>query len=95
MPSSSQKYFIDYNNLQRQCGICFAIMPFDNFTMYGAKKNKPRSYCKKCRSSIVNRSILEKKIIIYPYLYIDCDNCDHIYRKINKKCNKCGYSSSK
>lgn len=95
MPSSSQKYFIDYQNQQRQCGICFDIKPFDKFTFYGIKKDKPRSYCKICRSSMVNRSILEKKIVIYPHLYIDCNNCDHIYRKIYKECNKCGDLNSK
>jgi len=59
-------------------------------------KNKSdwHSRCKKCRSAIITRAYLEKKLALFPYLYIECDNCDHIYNKCHSSCKKCGNYNS-
>lgn len=86
--SSNQKYFIDNVNRIRQCGNCFQIKDFSEFCVE-TKTGRPKTSCKKCLCKIVYRRKLEKILIAFPNQYIECDNCDHIYRKANKQCRKC------
>lgn len=50
------------------------------------------SRCKDCRSKIVGRAALEKKLELFPHLYVECSNdeCDHIYNKCHEACRRCG-----
>lgn len=50
------------------------------------------SRCKDCRSKIVARGQLERKLEALPHLYVECPNeeCDHIYNKCHEQCKRCG-----
>ena len=75
----------------KECRNCFATKkwstdPSSEFTL-GSNK-RPLSCCKVCRSGIVYRAELEKKLRLNPDLYTECDDCDHIHR-VTKTCNHC------
>ena len=78
---NNRKYYINYENEERECSNCREIKPFKDFskTMLGY----PRPVCKTCRSLINFRKEMEKKLEMYPHLYNECQNeqCNYIWKK--------------
>jgi len=84
------------------CGQCGDMLPFSAFSEGDAKYGL-RWACKPCRSSGFTRKQLEKKIELFPNLYVDCDNCDYINtrtkdfrsiykpRELRTHCKRCGH----
>lgn len=62
-----------------------------NATRLPTKIGDWHSRCKDCRSKIVGRAMVEKKLELYPHLYVECDgeDCNHIFNRCHAHCPTC------
>lgn len=88
---TTQKYYIDLEKGERECGNCRNILPVDKFSLTSKNSNRYRTDCKACRSKKSFQSQMEKRLIQFPNRYTECDNddCCFIYSIKKSHCPKC------
>jgi len=85
-------------NGMKECGNCNEVLPLDRFSFTSPRKGHKKGYrsaCKKCRSKQVHQKVMERKLEMFPNIYIQCTNesCNYIWdRGRDKWCPKCGHA---
>lgn len=72
-----QSYYINYKIKKRECGNCREVKPFDDFGF--TPKGYPRTNCRPCASKLAYNCQQEKRLKLFPHIYMQCDDCLHIY----------------
>jgi len=76
--------------MAKVCRNCLVLKNESEYAEVSNYNRTPRMECKPCRSAIGMRMLLEKKLVKFPYTYVECDECDHIFRITHNSCIKCG-----
>ena len=83
-----QKYYINNELKERQCGNCNVIKPFSEFSI--AAGSRPKTQCKVCKSYYNTFKAQEARMIKNPDKYIQCEECFYIRSVIKGSvCPKC------
>lgn len=71
--------------MKKQCRNCFEFKSLDEFSLT-KYENLFRTQCKKCRTEIETRRIMQKKKELFPNAYWECEFCDRIISNIKNFC---------
>ena len=72
----------------KRCLNCLEVKTVSNFHPSHSTIDKLRVECRKCTSLIIRRRVAEKNIEKYPWRFVECDECDHIFAK-RDYCPRC------